>query len=69
MSPAGAPDGETVVWYRFGGPIIFSPGATVCRALEIDPPPVAESGWYVFLLRLDDAEKTVIARTEVYFKQ
>ena len=44
----------------------FQSGSMVYMALPLQPPSLSTAGWYEFLLVLDDDERTVLARTEVY---
>ena len=51
--------------YRFPARA-FQSGTIAYMALPLQPPTISTEGWYEFLLVLDDDERTVLARTEVY---
>lgn len=51
--------------YRFP-PRSFRPGTMVYITLPLQPPPITIAGWYTFLLVLDNTERIVLARSEVY---
>jgi hypothetical protein len=51
--------------YRFL-PQPIPPGIIIYLGLPLLPPPIPVAAWHEFLLVLDDDERTVLARTEVY---
>ena len=58
-------DPSLICRYRFL-PQSFSSGTMIYIALPLQPPPIADAGWYEFLLILDDAKRSVLTRSEVY---